>query len=508
MEKQVLFETKGIGKTYGTNTVLQDIDMQIYPGEIIGLIGENGAGKSTLLKIISGVERASAGNMYINSQQYIGGSPVIANNMGIGMVFQEQSLIRNLTVAQNIFLGKEYQYRHIGIVNWSKMEHDAKAVLEEIGINNIKPSELVMNLSFAARQMVEIAKIFNIVSKSPGKSIILLDEPTSVLNDVEIKQLFEQIRKIVSQGNSVVFVSHRLDEVMEISDRIYIFKDGKQVGMMEKKDANEAILYEKMVGRNTTGEYYKVNKQTVPDMDKELLKVENLSKFGVFKDISFSLHAGEVLGICGVEGSGKEELCDILVGEDHATSGEIFVKGQNINIKNQSIALNNGILSIPKERRTQGMIGTLSVKENMMLSSLNKISKFGILPKSSQDEVAKKWIDTLAIKTNGANEMMLHLSGGNAQKVVFARAINSEAEILILNHPTRGVDIGSKEEIYDLIRTITNKGMAVILLGDTLDESIGISSKIIALKDGLISGVFDCSADNKPDQVDIVKCML
>ncbi len=480
----------------------------INSGQVIGLIGENGAGKSTLLKIIAGVEKASSGEMYVNSESYVGGSPVLANNMGIGMVFQEQSLIKNLTVAQNIFLGSETKYKKFGIIQWKKMEEDARLALEEIGVDYIDPREEISNLSFASRQMVEIAKIFNIVSKTKKNSMILLDEPTSVLNEREIEQLFTQIRKLVQSGNSVIFVSHRLDEVMEISDEIYIFKDGKNAGIISKEEANEVVLYEKMVGRTTTGEYFRVNKQTVPDPDKPLFKVENLSKFGVFRDVSFELCAGEVLGICGVEGSGKEELLSVIIGEEDFTSGKIFVHGEETKITAPDKALKKGILAIPKERRSEGMIGTLSVGENIVLSSLQNISNYGFVKDKKQKEIADEWIKRLDIKCESQKSLMLRLSGGNAQKAVFARAINSEAEILILNHPTRGVDVGSKEDIYELIREITNRGAAVILLGDTLDESIGLSSKIIALKDGEVSAYFDSPADNKPSQVDIVKCML
>ncbi len=508
MQNNLLFKAEGIGKMYGLHAALADIEMEIYAGEIIGLIGENGAGKSTLLKIIAGVEEATSGTMTISGKPYNGGSPLIANNMGIGMVFQEQSLIKNLTVAQNIFLGSEKNYTKFGFIQWAKMEADAKKALEDIGVTNISPKEEIINLSFASRQMVEIAKICHIVSKAENPSMILLDEPTSVLNEQEIEQLFTQMKKLTEMGNSVIFVSHRLNEVMTISDRIYVFKDGKNSGLLPAKEATEAILYEKMVGRTTTGEYFKVNKQTVPDKEQELLRVENLSQFGIFKDISFDLCKGEVLGLCGVEGSGKEALCAVISGDEVATSGDIYIKGQKTSIKNPSQALKQGILAIPKERRVEGMVGTLSIGENIILSSLDKVAVNGIMPQHKQKELAQKWIKRLDVKCGGDKDLMIRLSGGNAQKVVFARAINSDADVLILNHPTRGVDIGSKEDIYELIREITDKGSAVILLGDTLDECIGISSKIIALKDGEVSGTFDCAADNKPEQLDIVKCML
>ena len=311
----LLFEAKGVGKTYGANTVLRDIDMQVYSGEVIGLIGENGAGKSTLMKLISGVEKPSMGEMFRMGKPYSASSILDANHQGIGMVFQEQSLVGNLTIAQNIYLGREKGYSKCGFVNWNKMNQDAKKALGRIDMD-LDPSRKVRDIDFAARQMVEIAKVLDVVTEAAnGHAIILLDEPTTVLSDEEIKKLFVQVRNMKEQGNAVIFISHRLDEVLEITDRIYVFKDGEETAVMPTKGADVNLLYEKMVGRTTTGEFYVEHKQTVPT-DEVILEVNDLSLFGAFNHVSFELKKGEVLGFCGVEGSGKEDICAVLVGED------------------------------------------------------------------------------------------------------------------------------------------------------------------------------------------------
>ncbi|MDR1835691.1 MAG: sugar ABC transporter ATP-binding protein [Fusobacteriaceae bacterium] len=503
----LLFETKGVGKAYGPNTVLRDIDMKIHGGEVIGLIGENGAGKSTLMKLISGVEKPSMGEMYLAGKAYTANSILDANHQGVGMVFQEQSLVGNLTIAQNIYLGRERKYSRFGFVNWKKMNQDAAEALKRIDVD-LNPEKRVVDIDFAARQMVEIAKVLDIVTEAAdGRAVILLDEPTTVLSDDEIRKLFTQIRKMKAQGNAVVFISHRLDEVLEITDRIYVFKDGVETAVMDTKSATMNILYEKMVGRSTTGEFYVENKQTVPS-DEVILEVEDLSLFGAFNHVSFRLRKGEILGLCGVEGSGKEDICAVLVGDAAYTAGSVKVLGEICEFKNPYAARKKGILSVPKERRDEGVIGLMSIVDNIIISHMDKLAKRGFLSARTTGKIATNWVKKAGIKCFSIHERINQLSGGNAQKVIFARALQSGCGILILNHPTRGVDVGSKEEIYNLIRQMTAAGNSIILIGDTLDECIGLSSRIIVLKDGLIQGSFDCPAGNKPSQLDIVRKMM
>lgn len=504
---ELLFEAKSVGKTYGANTVLHDINMQVFSGEVIGLIGENGAGKSTLMKLISGVEKPSMGEMFLMGKPYSANSILDANHQGIGMVFQEQSLVGNLTIAQNIYLGREKKYSKCSFVNWKKMNQDAKQALERIDMD-LDPAKKVRDVDFASRQMVEIAKVLDVVTEvANGHAIILLDEPTTVLADDEIQKLFVQVRNMKEQGNAVIFISHRLDEVLEITDRIYVFKDGEETAVMPTKGADVGILYEKMVGRTTTGEFYVEQKQTVPS-DEVILEVEDLSLFGAFNHVSFQLRKGEILGLCGVEGSGKEDICATLIGDAAPTAGSIKVRGKESKFPNPCVARKKGILSVPKERRDEGMIGLLSIEENIIISHMEELSNHGFLSAKKMHQIAEKWVEKAGVKCFSIQERINQLSGGNAQKVIFARALESGCEILILNHPTRGVDIGSKEEIYNLVREMTAAGNSIILLGDTLDECIGLSSRIMVLRDGLIRGSFDCPVGGKPLQLDIVQKMM
>lgn len=509
MNEHSFFSIQGIEKIYENTKVLNNINIEIGKGEVVGLIGENGAGKSTLMKIIAGVEQPSSGTMTMNGKQYMPKSVIEANNCGIGMVFQDQSLILNLTVAQNIFLGREKSYSKGGIIDWKKMNIDAEKALKRLDIVDAPPNKKINDLNFVTRQMVEIAKMLDIISsQNLITAILLLDEPTTVLSKNEIDILFKEIRKITEKGVSVIFISHRLDEVLNISDRIYVFKDGENVGDIKTKDANSEMLYELMVGRISTGEYYFIQQQTVP-RNEIVLEVKDLCKFGYFKNVNFQLKKGEILGFCGVEGSGKEEVCAVLCGDEDYTTGEIIVNGERIkNFKSPATAINKRILSIPKDRKDEGIMGMLSVSDNIIASSLKSISKHGVLSPKKIKRISKFWVEKMDIKCNSINERISSLSGGNAQKVIFSRVISSASEILILNHPTRGVDVGAKEDLYKAIREMTNQDKSVILLGDTLDECIGLSSRIIVMKDGEMRKEFECSGEEKPTQVEIVKYMM
>ena len=508
MATDILFDVKALGKKYSGTTALENIALEIYRGEIVGLIGENGAGKSTLLRIMAGVEQPTTGAMAMHDKPFTCQNPIQANQMGVGMVFQEQSLIKNLTVGQNIFLGREQRYQKWGFVNWQALNRDAKAALAAIGIEQLAPEKKIMDLTYSARQMVEIAKVFNMVGgKSGAGSVILLDEPTSVLNEAEIRQLFAEIVKMKNDGNAVIFVSHRLDEVLTVCDRIYIFKDGENAGLVNKQDATERLLYEKMVGRATTGEYFKIHRQTIP-RPEIVLEVEHFGQRGAFEDVSFALRKGEVLGIAGVVGSGKENLCAAISGDEDYDTGVMLLNGSQTRFASPSDALRAGVLAVPKERRDEGIVGILSIFENISLSNLKRVRHHGLISQKKQRATAQEWVAKLGIKCSGVKEQVEYLSGGNAQKVVFARAIFSATAVLILNHPTRGVDVGAKEDIYHIIRDLSAQGLAIILLGDTLDECIGLSSKILVMKDGLVLKEFDCPAERKPSQVEIVQFMM
>lgn len=508
MEKKLLFSAKNITKSFHGTQALKGVSLEVHEGEVVGLIGENGAGKSTLLKIIIGVQPPSEGEMTMHGKPYEPKTPMDANALGIGMVFQEQSLITNLTVGQNIFFGYEKDFRNVIYVNWNKMYEEAQRALDNVGASGISPRKKVLDYNFATRQMIEIAKVVNVSLRAGTEHcLILLDEPTSLLNEEEVKQLFREIKKLTDLGHSVIFVSHRLDEVLEITDRIYVYKDGMNAGEVDTKQANERKLYEMMVGRTTTTEYYKIDKQREPE-EEVVLECRSLGLSGVFKNASFQLHKGEILGIAGVVGSGKEAICSVLCGDEVATSGEYWLKGKQVSFKSPSRALQNKVLMVPKERLFEGVVTTLSVAENISMSQLKKPSVGPLVSGRKIKAQTGQWIEKLRIKTMGNDELVIQLSGGNQQKVVFARALASECDVLILNHPTRGVDVGAKEDIYTLIREIVSQGKSVILLGDTLDECIGMSNRVLVMKDGLITGELESPATNKLSQVDVVTLMM
>ena len=509
MEKKLLFSARNITKTFYGTQALKGVDLDVHEGEIVGLVGENGAGKSTLLKIIIGVQPQTSGEMTMHGKPFAPGDPMQANKAGIGMVFQEQSLIVNLSVGQNLFFGHEKDFMKHGVVNWKKMYEESKRVLEEVNCGYISPKKKVIDLNFATRQMVEIAKVVNLTKSGHDneKCLILLDEPTSVLNESEVQNLFVEMKKLAAKGHGVVFVSHHLDEVLEISDRIYVYKDGENAGNMDTKDATEAKLYEAMVGRGSTTEYYHLAEQKKAQ-EEVVLETKDMGLSGVFKHCNIKLHKGEILGICGVVGSGKEEICSVVCGDVKPTSGELYVKGKKADYSSPAQALKDGILMIPMERHAEGIVRAMSVADNMALSNATLLSEHGIVSKKKINDQADAWIKTLRIKTSGKDAELISLSGGNQQKVVFARALASEADIIILNHPTRGVDVGAKEEIYALTREVVAQGKSVILLGDTLDECIGMSNRVIVMKDGLITGEFQADAGEKPSQVSIVTLMM
>lgn len=505
---EYVFYASGITKVFGGTRALKGVDLAVRPGEVVGLVGENGAGKSTLLKIIIGAQPQTEGTLEMHGKTYAPKNPMDGNKNGVGMVFQEQSLIVNLNVAQNIFFGHENEFKTAGIVNWPKMNKAALEVMAAVDITDISPTKKVSDLNFATRQMIEIAKVMNVTKQSGVEHcLILLDEPTSVLNEAETQNLFKQVRKITALGHSVIFVSHRLNEILELTDRIYVYKDGMSAGDLDTADATEAKLYELMVGKSSTTEYYHLDQQTVPSSEA-VLEVEDLGLHGVFKHVNFTLHKGEVLGLCGVVGSGVEEVCEVICGDEKPSFGKIRLAGKEIKFSSPKVALEKGILMVPKERHFEGIVATLSVEENIALSNSKKLAIGPYVSAKAVRKQADDWIEKMRIKTSGPRAPLTSLSGGNQQKVVFSRALVSGADVVILNHPTRGVDVGAKEEIYSLIRNMTNEGKAVIVLGDTLDECIGLSSRLIVLKDGLVTGEFECTADNKPSQVEVVSLMM
>jgi ribose transport system ATP-binding protein len=484
---------------------LKDVSIEISRGEVVGLIGENGAGKSTLMKILSGVYQPDSGDILIAGKPTRLANAADANSKGIGMVFQEQSLLTNLTVGENIYLGNEAQFTRRGIVNWRALYAAAERQLVKVHLD-LDPRIRADDLDFATRQMVELAKALTLEEHAGGHLVILLDEPTSVLERAEIETLFARVRALKTRA-SFLFVSHRLDEVMELSDRICVMKDGAVVADLKAADANVAKLHQLMVGRSLQSEYYREPLQK-PFREDVALEVDGLSLTHAYTDVSFKLHAGEILGIAGVIGSGREELLRTLAGFAPHDNGRLLIAGREVRLTTPAEAVDLGLGYIPRERRVEGLVLFLPVAANITLADLRALTGHGLINARKERRLAKSWVDRLNIRTPSINTLCLNLSGGNQQKVVLAKWLNAKARILILDHPTRGLDVGAKEEVYEIVRAITAEGVAIILTSDTLEETIGLSHTILVMRDGAITHRTEANPGQKPRQIDLIGHMV
>ncbi|WP_218510978.1 sugar ABC transporter ATP-binding protein [Variovorax sp. dw_308] len=499
-----MLEFKKVEKRFPGVHALKGIDFKIEHGEIVGLVGENGAGKSTLMKVLYGAYQHDGGEVLINGRATAFASPREAMLQGIGMVFQEQSLIPNLSVMENIFLGFERQFVRWGIVDWKKMAVAARHQLAKVELD-IDPRMPLSALSFAQRQLVELAKVMALEERVEGDLVILLDEPTSVLSKDEVQLLFRLIRRLRARA-SFIFVSHRMDEVIDISDRIYVMKDGAVVDVVDGKTAVATSIQQKMVGREISTAYYREEKQR-PCTDDVLVEAEGLTHPGKYQDISFKLRRGEVLSLVGVEGSGGEEIMRTVFGLEKPHSGALRIKGKAVRRFSAANAVKHGIGYIPRERKIEGIVGGMSVFENMTLSQMRKYSRGGVLRHKAERATAQQWVKRLEIKTPSVDASAGKLSGGNQQKVVIAKWRSSGSDVILLDHPTRGVDIGAKEHIYDVIREMCDDGCGVLLMADTLEEAIGLSHTIAVLRDGQVQQWFDCVPGSKPSLFDLVHHM-
>jgi ribose transport system ATP-binding protein len=501
-----MYQLKAVDKKFPGVHALKAVDFEIKRGEIVGLVGENGAGKSTLMKVIYGAYQPDGGTITIDGKAVRFQNPRQAMENGIGMVFQEQSLIQNLTVMENIFLGYERQFVRLGVINWKAMAAAARKQLAKVKLD-IDPATVTSALSFAQRQLVELAKVLTLEERVDGDLVILLDEPTSVLAEDEVKMLFTIVRDLTKRA-SFIFVSHRMDEVMELSDRIYVMKDGAVVNVVAHGAATVEEIQHKMVGRNVDREYYREQRQKPYETSKVLLEMEGVSLPGRIKDIGLKLHAGEVLCLVGTEGAGREAILRTIYGMRTPVSGSVKIKGRTVTIFNPQDAVASGVGYVPRERKIEGIVAGMNVYENMTLSQIGRYSRMGVLNVSAEKALARDWIGKLSIKAHSEYADCGNLSGGNQQKVVLSKWRSGGSDIMLLDHPTRGLDIGAKEDVYEMIRDMSDDGVGVILVADTLEEAIGLSHSIIVLKDGAIQQRFDCKPGAKPSLFDLLHYMI
>ncbi len=500
-----MYQLVNVDKKFPGVHALKAVNFEVRNGEIVGLVGENGAGKSTLMKVIYGAYQPDGGQILKDGEEEHYRNPREAMEAGIGMVFQEQSLITNLTIMENIFLGFEDEFVKFGVMNWKAMAAAAKRQLAKVELD-LDPKTITSNISFAQRQLVELAKVLTLEERVDGDLVILLDEPTSVLAREEVQLLFRIVRNLTSRA-SFIFVSHRMDEVLEISDRVYVMKDGEVVDVVDGEDANETDIQRKMVGREVAEEYYREEKQK-PYQDDVLLSFKDASDGEKYHDISFDLHKGEVLALVGTEGSGREAIIRTIFGMHRHNAGTIEINGKVVQKIDPKFAVDARVGYVPRERKIEGVVGGMSVYENMTLSQLQNYSKLGVLNVKAEKELAEKWIKRFSIKTPDVYKDVGGLSGGNQQKVVLSKWRSGGAQIFLLDHPTRGLDIGAKEDVYDMVREICDDGAAVILIADTLEEAIGLSHNILVVKDGRAQKFFAAEVGAKPSLFDLVHYMV
>jgi ribose transport system ATP-binding protein len=466
-------EMKGISKSFVGVKALQNVDFSVKAGEIHALIGENGAGKSTLMRVLSGAYTADSGEIKVNGQKVDIANPHDGIENGISVVYQEFALVQDLSVAENIFLD-EFREKHT-FVHWSDLRRRAKAFLDEVGFGNIDVNTKVKTLSVAYQQVVEICKALTRDAK-----ILVLDEPTAVLTMKEVEQLFKLIKSLKSKGVSIVYVSHRLEEIFAISDRITILKDGMLVKTVETGAIDSHQLVALMIGREPEN-YFPVRTSAIGPI---AFRVENIhAEFGA-EDISFAVREGEVLGLSGLVGAGRTEAARAVLGIDKLLGGKIFLNGKEIKIKSPRESFKRGIGFLPENRKTEGVLLRMPIRHNITLSSLKSFCTFGCLNKKRESAFVDEFSQKISIKAASLDNNVESLSGGNQQKVAIARLLATDCKILILDEPTRGVDVGAKVEIYKIINSLAAQGFAVIMISSEMAEIIGICDRAVIIRKG------------------------
>ncbi|MDR3364950.1 MAG: sugar ABC transporter ATP-binding protein [Clostridiales Family XIII bacterium] len=477
MERYVEFEH--IDKRFVGVHALQDISFRANGGEVLALLGENGAGKSTLLKIMSGAQYPDSGKTVLNGKEIVFHTTQDAINAGVSIIYQERQLIRDLTVTENVFMDFLPRKR-FGIVDFAKAHAETQKIIDEFGIP-IRSADLVGALSVAHQQMVEIMKAYR-----RNSQVIAFDEPTASLADAEIEVLFGVIERLRSEGKVILYVSHRLKELFQITDRIVILKDGKFVRALETKDATESELIRLMVGRDLGDIYNNLDRNA--EKGEVVLDVRHLVSKKV-RDVSFQLRKGEVLGFSGLVGAGRSEIMRAIFGADPIESGEIFVEGKPVNIKSPRDAINSGIGLCPEDRKEEGLVLERTIRENTTIPILKMISDHGIINTARERGIAKGSIDDYNIKTHSMEKIVIELSGGNQQKVILGRWMSAKLKVLILDEPTKGIDVGAKSEIYQMVCNLAKQGLGIIFISSELPEVLNISDHIVVIAGGKISGI-------------------
>ncbi|MBB5172395.1 sugar ABC transporter ATP-binding protein [Texcoconibacillus texcoconensis] len=478
-----MIEMSGIDKSFGNVQVLKEVQFSIQPGEIHALMGENGAGKSTLIKILTGIHKKDAGQIKVNDHEVAYKNPQEAEQDGIAVIHQELNILPELSVAENFYLGKELTVGKAGWLNTKEMNRRTAEVMSHLGLN-VKPTTRAGSLSVGQQQIIEIAKALE-----TNADCIIMDEPTAALTDREIDTLFEIIRELQQQGVAFVYISHRMEEIFSICDRITVLRDGNYVGTKKSSESNIDEIIQMMVGRELGDQFPELTSSP----GEEKLTVKGLTKRPFFEDVSFSVREGEIFGIAGLMGAGRSEVVETLFGYRKKDEGDIYLDGQLVNLKSPTESMYHKIGMISEDRKTKGLIVDFSIKDNLNLTNLDEISTSTWI--SSQKELAlyETLIKKLDVKTSGPNQAAKSLSGGNQQKVVIAKWIYQQPKILILDEPTRGVDVGAKKEIYQIMNELAKEGVTIIMISSELPEVIGLSSRVGVMFEGKMMTILERS---------------
>ena len=474
-----LMQMKKISKSFPGVNALQEVDLEAYAGEVLALLGENGAGKSTLMKILSGVYKKDGGQIFLEEKEVEFHGVKEAEELGITIIHQELSLLRNLTIYENIFLGNERYHPFTRKLDKPLMKKIAVEYLREIG-SSLDPNTLIKDINVGEMQMVEIVKAVSKKSK-----IIVMDEPTTALTDVETAKLFNVMRKLKSQGIAIIYITHRMDEIFEVCDKVLVLRDGKYIGSTNVSQVTKDDLITMMVGRKLEEQFPHIE---IPCGDV-MIEVRGLSYGNRIKDISFNVKKGEILGLAGLMGAGRTEVAKLIFGEFKKSSGEILIEGKKVVLHSPKAAIKAGIAYLSEDRKQEGLNLNMTTGQNMTLCALKQYEKaFLKIDRKKEYEATKEYIDKLFIKTTGPDQMIKNLSGGNQQKVIISKWLMINPRILIVDEPTRGIDVGAKKEIYEILNKLKQQGKAIIVISSDMPEILGITDRILVMHEGEITG--------------------
>ncbi len=471
-----LLRMRDIEKSFPGVRALKGVSLELYPGEVLGLVGENGAGKSTLIKVLGGAHRPDSGTVEIQGEEVEIASPVASKNLGISIIYQELNMIPAMTAQENLFLGREHT--RYGFLNFKEERKLAKELFQKVGLS-VNCDTLTRNLSVAEQQGIEIAKALSLDAK-----ILVMDEPTAALTQNEVEALFKVVAELKKRGLGIIYISHRLDEIFEITDRVTVLRDGESVGQKKTPELSRPELIEMMVGRKMDQEF----PHRAARIGEVKLQVKNLTREGTVNDVSFDVRAGEIVALVGLVGAGRTETARLLFGADPMDSGEITLDGRRVNITNPRDSIRSRIALLTEDRKAQGLVLIQSVKENFALPNMSQFTRFSFINKKKESAAFDNYVKSLRIKIPNQDQLAKNLSGGNQQKVVLAKWLQANCELVVFDEPTRGVDVGAKYEIYQIMNELADQGKAIVMISSELPEALGMADRLLVMREGRIVG--------------------